>query len=151
MYPLFELVNMLRRDLSDYQSDWDFSFLEAKVADSAAELSLYLPSLKLVKEDETYYLEEEPIEPIKRLISLNAAIDILSAEYLTLRKTSERIEEPSLSWSYSVASNVARICLDYLRSKRDDLLNLLSEKDEFTSEYLNLIELIKEKDDLAIS
>ncbi len=151
MYALAELIPMLRRDLADKDATLDASFLEGKLADSSAELILYISSLSLSTSGSSWYLSEEPSYPLKRLISLNAAIDFMTSEFSTLKKTSERIDEPGLSWSISVASNVVRISLTDLISKRDRILQELVEKSEFYPSYLNLIEALKEKDDLAVS
>jgi len=150
MFNLTSLVDMLRRDLVDYDEELDYSFLLGKLVDSAYELSIYFP-FEVIESSGYYYIEPNPNNPLKRLISLNAAIDIIAAEYSRLKKMSERISETGMTWSYSVSATVVKQILQNLENKRRELLEALVTEDSIYSNYLNLIDSLKEKDSLATS
>jgi len=136
-----ELVPMVRRDLLDFQNEYEEEFLSLKIADTCGELFLFLSGYTLSKTqtNEWQITPDPPIE-VQRLISIITAIDIILTKVATIQKIAEEIKEPGLSYAYRSSALALKVALEELYKKRDRLLSVLKGTGISKGAYYDLIQ-----------
>lgn len=135
-----QLTSMVKRDLLDFENEFTSDFLALKIADVSAELFLSLPGYTLTETAAGWEITPDPPYSIQRLISLLTSIEIILFQVATIKKISEEIREPGLSYAYKSSALSLKIALEELIKKRDRLLTLLRSSNLITSSvYAELI------------
>lgn len=129
---LADYVEMVARDLSDIEEEFDYEFLLLRLVDSAYEYSFFF-DYDVNFEEDGYVITlkngDIPEKSLVRLLSVNTAISILTGLIASLKnKLSETIVSDGFRYDYSQSANLALRSLEELINKRDLLLSELTGK-----------------------